>query len=96
MSSQSATSAGPFVDCARRRPRDSELGRRRKAGGLERSIDDLARQAEIDRAAWFALRDLQRAAHDQSRVVLIFEAVIPLGELPDDAILIEGLLGPEM
>ena len=44
--------------------------------GLERSIDDLARQAEIDRAAWFALRDLQRAAPDQSRVVLIFEAVI--------------------
>jgi hypothetical protein len=55
------------VRIGRRRARDPELLRGRETRALGRQKCDLARQAEIDRAARLGLRDLQRPADDQAR-----------------------------
>jgi hypothetical protein len=73
-----------------------ELLRGREPRAVGRQKCDLARQAEIDRAARLGLRDLQRPADDQAGIVLVFEPVIPLHVLTHDAVLVGRLLHPEM
>ena len=78
---------------ARAMPSCCAVGKRAPSRRQER---DLARQAEIDRAARLGLRDLQRAADDQAGIVLVLEPVVPLHVLAHDAGLIGRLLHPEM
>jgi hypothetical protein len=56
----------------------------------------LARQLQINRPAGLGARHLQRARDHQSGVVLQLHAMVPLGVLPHDAVLVEALLQPDM
>ncbi len=78
------------------RARHAELveGRKARARGLGERY--FARNAEIDRAARLGAGNLQGARHHQPGVVLEFQVMVPLGVLPHDAVLVEGLLQPEM
>ena len=55
-----------------------------------------ARQGQIDRPARLGARHLQGARDHQAGVVLDLHAVVPLGVLPHDAVLVEALLQPDM
>ena len=55
-----------------------------------------ARQREIHRPARLGARHLQGARDHQARIVLDLHAVVPLGVLPHDGVLVEALLQPDV
>lgn len=74
---------------------DAELRKRRKACGIDRPQRHFGRQAQIDGTRRRTARDLQGSGDDQSGIVLVLKPLIPFHILPQNTVLIVGLLHPD-